>query len=82
MCNGSNQSPINIDTDNVTGADYRNFEFSIGYRFVQSGPLENDGHSCMAFNIFFYLSLSIRRLVFQCIILQMSQKGQAFLEDL
>ena len=48
MCNGSNQSPINIDTDNVTGADYRTLEFSIGYKFVQTGPLENDGHGCKA----------------------------------
>ena len=47
MCNGSNQSPINIDTDNVTGMNYGTFEFSLGYKFVQKGPLANNGHTCM-----------------------------------
>ena len=56
MCNGSNQSPINIDTDNVTGIDYGTFEFSVGYKFVQKGPLVNDGHTCMTFYCFFYIS--------------------------
>jgi len=45
LCNGTVQSPINIDTDNVTGMDFSTFEFSIGYKFVQKGPLINNGHT-------------------------------------
>jgi len=45
MCGGESQSPINIDSDNATGMDYSSFSFSLGYKFVQKGPLENDGHT-------------------------------------
>ena len=61
MCNGSNQSPINIDTDNVTIyayilEEYRTFQFSIGYKMIQKGPLENNGYTCMFFIFFYFLS--------------------------
>ena len=52
MCGGENQSPINIDSDNATVADYSSLSFSIGYKFVQKGPLENNGHTRMAFSYF------------------------------
>ena len=52
VCGGESQSPINIDSDNATGMDYSSFSFSLGYKFVQKGPLENDGHTCMAFSYF------------------------------
>ena len=45
-CGGSSQSPINIDSDTVVMADYSNFSISIGYKVVQKGPLQNDGHTC------------------------------------
>ena len=47
MCGGESQSPIDIDTDNAIEADYTDFEFSIGYKFLQSGTLENNGHTSM-----------------------------------
>ena len=45
-CGGSNQSPINIDTDTTMSADYSDFMFSIGYKVAQVGTLENNGHTC------------------------------------
>ena len=45
-CGGSNQSPINIDTDTTMSTDYSDFMFSIGYKVAQMGTLENNGHTC------------------------------------
>ena len=44
-CNGSSQSPINIDHETLVPADYSDFSFSIGYKVVQEGTLENNGHT-------------------------------------
>ena len=41
----SNQSPIDIDTDNVVAADFSDLTFSLGYKIVQEGTLENNGHT-------------------------------------
>ena len=46
ICGGENQSPINIDSDQTVQEDYSGFQMSIGYKFVQKGHLENDGHTC------------------------------------
>ena len=48
-CGGSGQSPINIDSDALTAADYSSFMLTIGYRVVQEGALQNDGHTRMRF---------------------------------
>ena len=45
-CGGSSQSPINIDSDTLVPADYSDFSFSMGYKVVQKGTLENNGHTC------------------------------------
>ena len=50
-CGGSSQSPINIDSDTAVMADYSNFSISIGYKIVQKGPLQNDGHTCKTQNL-------------------------------
>jgi len=44
-CNGSSQSPINIDHETLVQADYSDFSFSVGYKIVQEGTLENNGHT-------------------------------------
>jgi len=44
-CNGTSQSPINIDHETLVSADYSNFSFSVGYKVVQKGILENNGHT-------------------------------------
>ena len=44
-CGGSRQSPINIDKDDVFGADYSDFTFSLNYKILQTGTIENDGHT-------------------------------------
>ena len=41
----SNQSPIDIDTDNVVAADFSDLTFSVGYKIAQKGTLENDGRT-------------------------------------
>ena len=44
-CNGTSQSPINIDHEMLVSADYSNFSFSVGYKVVQKGILVNNGHT-------------------------------------
>ena len=46
ICGGENQSPINIDSDQAVQEDYSGFQMSLGYKLVQKGHLENDGHTC------------------------------------
>ena len=46
ICGGENQSPINIDSDQTMQEDYSGFQMSLGYKLVQKGHLENDGHTC------------------------------------
>ena len=45
-CSGSKQSPVNINSDTAVYAEYNNFATSLGYKIVQKGILENDGHTC------------------------------------
>ena len=68
-CAGTSQSPINIDTDNVELLRSREgLSFSIGYKILQTGPLINNGHSCMVYQYFLHthtfprqtLSLSVK----------------------
>merc|ERR1711935_111617 len=44
-CGGDRQSPVNIDSDDVFPADYSDFEFSLNYKILQKGTIENSGYS-------------------------------------
>ena len=44
-CGGSRQSPINIDKDEAFGADFSDFTFSLNYKILQKGTIENNGYS-------------------------------------
>ena len=44
-CGGDRQSPVNIDSDDVFPADYSDFTFSLNYKILQKGMIENNGHS-------------------------------------
>ena len=44
-CGGDRQSPVDIDSDDVFPADYSDFKFSLNYKILQKGMIENNGHS-------------------------------------
>merc|ERR1712241_545823 len=49
-CGGDRQSPVNIDSDDVLPADYSDFTFSLNYKILQKGMIENNGHT-LAFSV-------------------------------
>jgi len=44
-CGGQYQSPINLDSNTAIPADFSSLSFNMGYRILQTGSLENDGHT-------------------------------------
>jgi len=44
-CGGQYQSPINLDSDTALPADFSSLSFNMGYRILQTGSLENNGHT-------------------------------------
>ena len=47
MCGGSMQSPINIENNSTTAANYSDFAFSIGYKTAMTGSISNTGYASM-----------------------------------
>ena len=43
------QSPINIDNNSTTAANYSDFAFSIGYKTAMTGSISNTGYASMFF---------------------------------
>ena len=51
----TNQSPIDIDTNNVVAADFSDLTFSLGYKIAQKGTLENDGRTGQVLYVTYFL---------------------------
>ena len=50
-CGGDRQSPVNIDSDDIFPADYSDFKFSLNYKILQKGTIENSGYSCKTYRV-------------------------------
>ena len=50
LCGGTMQSPINIEKNSTTAANYSDFAFSVGYKTAMMGTISNTGYSSMLNN--------------------------------
>ena len=44
------QSPINIENNSTTAANYSDFAFSVGYKTVMMGTISNTGYASMLYS--------------------------------